>query len=184
MTSTMAFETALGTAAIAWSDAAIVGFALPEPDPKAGLARLTMRHGVPAGAAVPPFVAEAARRAVALIAGGFVTFDDIPLDFGAAPGFDRSVWDVARGIPPGETMTYGAVARQLGDAGLARAVGAALGRNPIPLIVPCHRVTAAGGRAGGFSAEGGVASKLRLLAIEDAHAARGLPLFAAPSGAI
>ena len=80
--------------------------------------------------------------------------------------FDTAVYRVARDIPPGETLTYGEIAERLDDPGAARAVGQALGANPIPIIIPCHRVLAAGGRAGGFSAPGGVATKLELLEIE------------------
>jgi methylated-DNA-[protein]-cysteine S-methyltransferase len=78
------------------------------------------------------------------------------------------VFEIARTIPPGRTLSYGEVAQALGDATLARAVGQALGRNPFPIIVPCHRVLAAGGKAGGFSAPGGVKTKARLLEIEGA----------------
>ena len=86
----------------------------------------------------------------------------------ALPEFNRKVYAIARTIPPGETLTYGEIAERLGDKLLARAVGQALGENPIPLIVPCHRVLAAGGKSGGFSAAGGVVTKLRLLTIEGA----------------
>ena len=84
------------------------------------------------------------------------------------PDFHRRVYQVARTIPPGKTLTYGDVARRLGDPGAAQAVGQALGRNPFAIIVPCHRVVAAGGRIGGFSANGGAATKRRILAIEGA----------------
>ena len=80
--------------------------------------------------------------------------------------FDSAVYRVARTIPPGETLTYGEIARRLDEPGAARAVGQALGANPIPVIIPCHRVLAAGDRAGGFSAPGGVITKLKLLEIE------------------
>ena len=90
----------------------------------------------------------------------------IELDLRSVPAFNAEVYRVARTIPPGETLTYGEIAQRLSDPGAARAVGQALGANPIPIIVPCHRVLAAGGRAGGFSAPGGVMTKLRLLEIE------------------
>jgi methylated-DNA-[protein]-cysteine S-methyltransferase len=95
----------------------------------------------------------------------------------AVPEFPRRVYEVARTIPPGGTLTYGEVAARLGDARLAREVGQALGRNPFAIIVPCHRVLAAGGMPGGFSASGGVATKMRLLSIEGARAASQLGLF-------
>jgi len=91
---------------------------------------------------------------------------EIELDLRAVPAFNAAVYRVARTIPPGETLTYGEIAARLDDPGAARAVGQALGANPIPIIVPCHRVLAAGGRAGGFSAPGGVMTKLKLLEIE------------------
>jgi methylated-DNA-[protein]-cysteine S-methyltransferase len=87
------------------------------------------------------------------------------------------VYACTRAIPPGRTRTYGEIAAALGDPGLSRAVGQALGRNPWPIVIPCHRVTAVDGRAGGFSAPGGAATKLRLLDIEGALAPETLPLF-------
>ena len=86
------------------------------------------------------------------------------------PALARRVYEVARTIPPGATLTYGEIAARLELPGAARDVGQALGRNPFPLVVPCHRVVAAGGRLGGFSARGGAATKRRLLAIEGAIA--------------
>jgi len=85
------------------------------------------------------------------------------------PDFNRRVYHVARTIPPGSTLSYGEVAARLGDRNLARDVAQALGQNPFPIIVPCHRVMAAGGKTGGFSAPGGVRTKLRLLSIERAQ---------------
>ncbi len=93
----------------------------------------------------------------------------IRLDMDAVPAFHRQVYAVARTIEPGSTLTYGEVARRLGMPGAARAVGQALGKNRFAIIVPCHRVLAKGGKIGGFSAHGGVATKLRLLAIEGAE---------------
>jgi methylated-DNA-[protein]-cysteine S-methyltransferase len=95
------------------------------------------------------------------------------LDMDAVPDFDRSVYIAAREIPAGETVTYGTIAKQLGQPDAAREVGAALGRNPFAIVVPCHRVVAANGKTGGFSARGGVETKLKLLSIEGAQ----VPLF-------
>jgi methylated-DNA-[protein]-cysteine S-methyltransferase len=92
----------------------------------------------------------------------------VTLDEEAVPELHRRVYAAARTIPPGSTLTYGDVARRLGDATLARQVGEALGRNPFPIVVPCHRVLAAGGRTGGFSARGGTETKMQLLRIEGA----------------
>ena len=84
---------------------------------------------------------------------------------------------MARSIPPGQTLTYGEIADRLGDRRPAREVGQALGRNPFPIVVPCHRVLAADGRTGGFSAPGGVETKLRMLAIERAQPGGAPALF-------
>ena len=94
---------------------------------------------------------------------------DVALDLREIPAFHRRVYDIARHIPPGATLSYGEVAQRLGEPGAARAVGQALGRNPFPIVVPCHRVLAAHARSGGFSAPGGVATKLKLLMIERAR---------------
>jgi methylated-DNA-[protein]-cysteine S-methyltransferase len=93
------------------------------------------------------------------------------------PAFNRKVYEVALAIPHGETLTYGEVAQRIGEPGAARAVGVALGQNPWPIIVPCHRVLAAGGKAGGFSADGGVETKLRILTIEKARTSAAPSLF-------
>jgi methylated-DNA-[protein]-cysteine S-methyltransferase len=104
----------------------------------------------------------------ALLNGQADDLTDIDLDLSGLPEFNLKVYDVARAIPPGQTMTYGEVARAIGHPGSAQAVGQALGRNPCPIIVPCHRVLGADGKVGGFSAPGGSVTKLKLLAIEDA----------------
>jgi methylated-DNA-[protein]-cysteine S-methyltransferase len=93
---------------------------------------------------------------------------DIALDLDGVPAFHRGVYDIARKIPPGQTLTYGDIAKRLGGVELSREVGQALGRNPCPIVVPCHRVLAAGNKPGGFSANGGVETKLKMLAIEGA----------------
>ena len=103
---------------------------------------------------------------MALLSGEDADLRSVQLDLRAQSAFNAAVYELARGIAPGETSTYGEIATRLGDPGAARAVGQALGQNPIPIIVPCHRVLAAGGRAGGFSAPGGVMTKLKLLEIE------------------
>jgi methylated-DNA-[protein]-cysteine S-methyltransferase len=162
------FDTALGVAAVAWSDAGIVRTFLPEPDASAARARLARRlpH---ATESVPP---EQVRRLIddvtRLLQGDRVGLDWVSIDDTALPELDRRVYAVTRTIPPGRTSTYGDVARLLGDVTLARRVGEALGRNPFPIVVPCHRVLAAGGRTGGFSARGGTETKMALLRIEGA----------------
>ena len=107
--------------------------------------------------------------AIALLRGEAIDLSAVPLNMAGVPEFERRVYEIARTIPPGRTLTYGEIATRLGDKSLARDVGQALGQNPFPIIVPCHRVLAAGGRTGGFSGGGGVATKLKLLSIERAQ---------------
>ena len=169
------FDTAIGTCTLVWSTQGIAGLQLPEHSAEATRARARRRFPDAIESPPPPDIRTAIDKITALIAGADADLADIPLDLTAVPDFDRRVYDVAREIPPGETMTYGEIAAKLGDPTAARAVGQTLGKNPFAIIVPCHRVLAAGGRIGGFSANGGVATKRRLLAIESAH--RPPPLF-------
>ena len=93
---------------------------------------------------------------------------DVALDMNGVPEFNARIYAIIRTVPPGETITYGKIAKRLGGVELSRDVGQALGRNPCPIVVPCHRVLAAGNKPGGFSARGGVSTKLKMLAIEGA----------------
>jgi methylated-DNA-[protein]-cysteine S-methyltransferase len=136
---------------------------------RATRATLLRRFAGAEEAAPPAQVRRAIDGIVALLRGEHRDLKDVTIDADDLPEFNRKVYDIARTIPPGATLTYGEVAERLGDKLLARDVGQALGQNPIPLIVPCHRVLAAGGKTGGFSAPGGVVSKLRLLTIEGAQ---------------
>ncbi len=120
--------------------------------------------------------ADAIARIRSLLRGEPVDLAPIRLDWRGVPPFERRVYEVARAIPPGSTVTYGELALRIGEPDAARSVGRALGRNPYPIVVPCHRVVAAGGRTGGFSAHGGASTKLRLLALERGDAWQGLPL--------
>jgi methylated-DNA-[protein]-cysteine S-methyltransferase len=162
------FETAIGPCGLAWSDAGVTGAALPEATAEATLMRLRRRRPDAEVRPPPPFIQAAATAIIALTQGEPVDLAFVPLDQNGYPAFDRKVWAITHAIPVGRTLTYGDIARQLGDVALSRAVGQALGANPIPIIVPCHRVVASDGRTGGFSAPGGVATKLRLLNIERA----------------
>jgi methylated-DNA-[protein]-cysteine S-methyltransferase len=162
------FETDIGLCGIAWTEHGVCRVQLPEQNAAATRARLRRRlHG--AGETAP---ADAIRRTIddltALLAGRPSDLSDVPLDLQGVPAFHQRVYAATRRIRPGLTASYGQIATQLGEPGAARAVGQALGRNPVPLIVPCHRVLAAGGKFGGFSGFGGVATKMRLLAIEGA----------------
>ncbi len=160
-------ETALGTMGIAWGEAGVRRFALPGRDldsVKAWVAR-------DADAASPD--ARLVSRICASAEGEHVQFDDVPVDLAGVPSFHLAVYKDILKLRWGETTTYGEIARRLGDVSLSRAVGQALGRNPIPLIIPCHRVLAADGRTGGFSAPGGAMAKMRMLALERAADPRG-----------
>ena len=173
------FDTPIGACGIAWRPAGLAGVQLPEASTDATLRRLERRFPGLAPATPPAWVGEAAEAIRALLSGDKVGLDFVRLDFDGVGEFDASVWRAARAIPPGQTITYGALAAQLGDPQAAQAVGRALGRNPWPIVVPCHRITAADGRTGGFSAPGGTATKLKLLELEGALAEESLPLFAA-----
>jgi methylated-DNA-[protein]-cysteine S-methyltransferase len=165
------FDTAIGRCAIGWRGARIVGLRLPEASE--GRLRSVVAQQWPSAeeAEPPPAVADAIALIARLLAGEKLALDEIDVDLSRAPAFERSVWEAARRIPPGEVRTYGEIAREIGQPGAARAVGVALGRNPVPVIVPCHRILAGGGKTGGFSAPGGVATKFRLLEIEGARRA-------------
>ena len=163
------FETAMGFCAIGWSDAGIACFRLPEKS--AGDAtRAILRRMRDASEAEPPSqIAEAIAAARRYFEGEAVDFSGLVVDLGAQEPFFARVYDVVRNLKRGETTTYGAVAKALGAGPeAARDVGQAMARNPVPLIIPCHRVLAAGGRIGGFSAPGGSATKARMLALEGA----------------
>ena len=171
------FDTAIGRCGIAWGPRGIAGVQLPEAARGETRARLRRRFPEAREAAPPSEVQRAIDAIAALLRGEASDLSGIALDMDGVPPFHRRVYEVARTIPPGATLSYGDIAARLGAPGSARAVGQALGRNPFAIVVPCHRVLAAGGKAGGFSANGGVATKLRLLSIEGAPASGALPLF-------
>ena len=174
------FRTAIGTCGIAWGPRGIVGAQLPEAEDAeaATLARMVARFPALTEAEPPPSTQATIEALRAVLAGASKDrLLDVVLDESDVPAFHRRVYTFARGIPPGETRTYGEVAEALGGKGLARAVGQALGRNPFAPIVPCHRVLAADGRPGGFSAPGGALAKLRMLAKEGARPLGTAPLF-------
>ena len=164
------FDTAIGRCAIAWSAEGVIGLALPEDDDRFLRARMHRQHPGATEGAAPSDVEDAVTDVQRLLAGENLDLSEVVLDLDGVPDFDRRVYAEARSISPGHTLTYGEIAARLGDTGLSRAVGQALGRNPIPIIVPCHRVLAADGRLGGFSAPGGTTTKRRLLEIEGATA--------------
>ncbi|MGN6571049.1 MAG: methylated-DNA--[protein]-cysteine S-methyltransferase [Pseudolabrys sp.] len=163
------FDTAIGPCGIAWSGRGVYAVQLPEGSAAATRARLIKRYPQALEAPPPSAIRHAIDSVVALLAGEQRDLADIAIDDEGTPDFNRKVYAVARAIPPGETLTYGEVAERLGDKALARAVGQALGENPCPIVMPCHRVLAASGKTGGFSAPGGVDTKLKLLTIERAQ---------------
>lgn len=171
------FDTTIGSCGIAWGERGLVGVQLPEVDEARTRARMLRRFPGAAELAAPPDVRAAADRIAALLRGERDDLRDVVLDMSGVPPFERRVYECVRGIEPGATLTYGEVAERVGEPGAARAVGRALGRNPFAPIVPCHRVLAADGRSGGFSAQGGVATKLRMLQIEGARIGAGPGLF-------
>lgn len=172
------FETAIGWAGIAWGEAGLKAVHLPERDAEVARRSFLRRFPEAEPCETQPEVAAAIAAIRALLAGEPADLTGVRLDQSQTPDFHARVYEIARAIPPGETLTYGEIAERLGDKLLARDVGQALGKNPWPIVVPCHRVTAAGGKLGGFSARGGAQTKLKLLAIEGAKAAAQGDLFA------
>ena len=173
------FDTPIGTCSLVWNGDKIVGLRLPEASPAATRTRITRRWAGAEEQATPPASIQAViDRVLKLLAGEKVDLGDVPLDFGDSPDFHKRAYAIARTIPPGQTMTYGEIARRLGEPQESREVGQAMGKNPIAIIMPCHRVLGADGKMGGFSANGGVATKRRILEIEGAAAISAGPLFA------
>ena len=162
------FDTPIGICGIEWGPRGINGVQLPMGSDEKTRGRIRQRRGDIDEAAPTEEVQRAIDRIVRLLAGERDDLRDIALDLDDVPEFNRGVYDIARTIPPGQTMTYGDIAKRLGGVELSRDVGQALGRNPCPIVVPCHRVMAAGQKPGGFSARGGVTTKLKMLEIEGA----------------
>ncbi|CAL1241613.1 methylated-DNA--[protein]-cysteine S-methyltransferase [Candidatus Methylocalor cossyra] len=163
------FDTPLGPCAIAWRPGrgpAVTALQLPDTTAEATAERIARETGASPVATPPPRIAELVGRIQRHLSGQLEDFRDVEVELGSAGRFAREVYAAARAIPAGQTRSYGAIAEALARPGAARAVGQALGKNPVPLIIPCHRVLAAGGRPGGFSAPGGIATKSRLLALE------------------
>jgi methylated-DNA-[protein]-cysteine S-methyltransferase len=164
------FETAIGTCGVAWNERGIIAVQLPERNETATWARLGGLHPDAVEQPPPTMVAAAIEAMTTLLGGGEVDLTDIAVDLDPVPEFHRRVYEITRTIPAGKTLTYGDIAHRIGEPHAAQAVGQALGRNPVPIIVPCHRVLGAGGQIGGFSAPGGAETKRRMLVIEGALA--------------
>jgi len=182
------FETALGWCGIAWCESdgrpAVTALALPEAVRTMTERRVAKRSGAHQPRTPPPEIAQTVERLCRHMGGEVQDFRDIAIDLEGVDPFARQVYAAAREIPAGETRTYGEIAKALNHSDAAPAVGQALAKNRIPLIIPCHRVLAAGGKAGGFSAYGGLATKAKLLAIEGAAFGRlrGQRSFEFPTG--
>ena len=187
MTRHALFPTPLGRCGIAWRGEAVVATRLPDAHAERTAAALAAGTGSSPGAP-PDAIARAIAAITALLEGKRTDLRFVACDPGPLDAFREAVLAATRAVPPGETTTYGAIAARLGDPRRAQEVGQALGRNPLPIIVPCHRVLGANGRLTGFSAPGGVATKLRMLRIEGARIGDepglfdALPLALAPRG--
>jgi methylated-DNA-[protein]-cysteine S-methyltransferase len=171
------FDTALGTCGVAWNARGLVAVQLPEKTRAATERRLAVRAGS-AGAGVPPAWVEALVAGIQkYLAGERVDFSTVAVDLENLEPFRQRLYAALRKTPFGSTITYGELAQRLGlrDPQGARDIGAAMGRNPVPIVIPCHRVLAAGGKLGGFSAPGGSATKAKLLALEGVHFDKGAP---------
>ena len=176
------FETPLGTCGIAWretgdsgSQAVVTAVQLPEATPQGTESRIARKAGSSQPGVPPLKIAEVIEKIRKHLQGDVQDFRSVAVDLAGVTSFFREVYEATRQIPPGHTRTYGEIAKAAGQPGAAQEVGQAMAKNPVPIIVPCHRVSAAGGKLGGFSAPGGPATKAKLLALEGASV--NLPLF-------
>lgn len=159
----LTFETVIGSCRVEWEGDQLVSFRLPPATPSPADPALTD---------APALALTLIERVKRHLAGDLQDFSDTPIDFTRVSSFQRAVYEAALRVKPGQTRTYGWIAEQIGQpVAVSRAVGTALGQNPWPLLVPCHRFIGANGKMVGFSAPGGIQTKLRLLAIEGAELA-------------
>ncbi len=172
------FPTEIGECGIAWSDSdgLVTATHLPEKS-AAQTADYLARRATAAPGEPPEFARQAIELITALLKGQKVDLSVIPCDFSGVEPLAMKVYTIARAIPVGETLTYGEIATQLGNKQLAREVGRLMGRNPFPIVVPCHRVMGANNKLVGFSAYGGIATKQKMLSIERDHVGETLGLF-------
>ena len=172
------FDTALGCCGVAWGAQGLLALQLPDAD--AATVRAQLLRRAPGAVETPPsaLAQQAIDGVTALLRGERVDLSELQLDLRGVPTLHARIYDIVRHIPCGRTLSYGDVAQQLGDRQLARAVGQAMARNPFAPLVPCHRVLGANGRPGGFSARGGLHTKLQLLLIEGAQLSNEPDLFA------
>ena len=173
----LVFETPIGPCGLAWGENGLIGVTLPDATAEATRARLLRRYPEALGTNPPPEVLEAKRRILDLLAGEPADLTGIALDLDRVGDFERRLYQALRAVPPGQTVSYGELAARFGEPNGAQAVGQAMGKNPWPIVVPCHRVVGSNGKLGGFSAPGGTRTKLKILEIEGALKPEGLPLF-------
>jgi methylated-DNA-[protein]-cysteine S-methyltransferase len=171
------FPTAIGVCGLAWNERGVTRVVFPERTEAATRARLTRHYSDLAETPPPPAVAEAIMAISALLESGRADLSAIALDMEEIDADERAILEAARTVPPGSTVTYGELAAKIGQPRAAREVGQAMARNRFPIVVPCHRVLAAGGGFGGFSAPGGLEAKARLLTIERAATSPAPMLF-------
>lgn len=171
------FDSPIGLCGLAWGQNGLIGAQLPEAAPGAAWARLRRRFPDAVEAPPPAAVLAVQTRVLDLLEGGRDDLMDVALDLATVAPFNQRVYEIARAIRPGETSTYGQIAQAMGEPGAARAIGRALGDNPWPILVPCHRVLGANGKPGGFSADGGLETKARLLTLERARTSLAPTLF-------
>lgn len=160
------FDTAIGTCGLAWTAAGIAWVQLPEATAADTRARLRLRSGAKEVERAPRAIQPAVERLSRYFEGEDVDLGEIPVDVQDATDFERRVYTALVAVPRGQTCTYGELAAVAGEPQAARAVGRAVGKNPVPVLIPCHRVLAAGRQPGGFSAPGGLDTKAKLLALE------------------
>lgn len=171
------FNTPIGPCGIGWRESWLTGVEIGDADESETVYRLRQRFPDSEASTPPAFVTQAIEKIEALLEGGNPDFSTTPLALQSLPDLNRQVYEIILELKAGETTTYGAIARRLGDVHLSQAVGYALGKNPFPIIVPCHRVLGSNGKVGGFSAAGGIKTKLALLNIERAGANHEADLF-------
>lgn len=170
------FDTAFGPCGLAWSEDGLTRLQLPERDRPATEARLKRGIEAPSQSQPTAFVSRAIVSLQRYFAGRRIDFADLDLDLSGLAPFHARAYQALRRIGWGETVTYGELAKQLDSPGAARAIGQAMGRNPLPIIIPCHRVLAGGRKIGGFSAYGGALAKERLLTMEGVRLGQEAPL--------
>jgi len=171
------FDTAIGPCGVAWTPRGLCAVQLPEADRARTERRLAAKAASAGAAEPPPWVAALVADIARYLAGEPVDFAAVAVDLSGLDPYRQKLYAAMRSLSWGRTTTYGELAQKLGATGWegARDVGEAMGRNPVPVVIPCHRVLAAGGKLGGFSAHGGAATKAKLLALEGVHVDGGAP---------